>query len=153
MLRSLVWNDRHTLAEPHKGIGVSTLASVETASEPFPRDKRGGERGTREVRRRPSLLENKLVDELVLLRLHFAQSFVLDAISETHTAQVSPDDPRSSSNAVRPDVARKQCLPLVLQLFFSNKSLKLLLLSLPLLRHRLQQVPGSDCLDGNKRKL
>lgn len=31
---------------------------------------------------RPSLLQDELVDELVLLRLHFGQSFVLDAIPE-----------------------------------------------------------------------
>lgn len=33
---------------------------------------------------RPSLLQDELVDEFVLLRLHFGQGLVLDSVPETH---------------------------------------------------------------------
>lgn len=44
----------------------------------------------------PSLLQNKLVDELALLWLHFGQGFILDPISETYKQETICDQTRDS---------------------------------------------------------
>lgn len=133
-----------------------TQASVGQRSKLWavPPDKRGGGRGTREVRWRR--LGRSGGDALHFWRTNWSMnSFCSDSTlrrASYSTRYLKHTQRRFRGRVWRPDIAHEQCLPLVLQLFFGNESLKSLPLSLPLLRHRLQKVSGSDSLDGNERK-